>query len=241
MEKSVRLIAATQPELIDEFTSFDDYGGYERGTAEDLISYCARVSSPNNQMNYNTSGKLLTYLINHKHWSPFEMVHVVMEIKTTRDIGRQILRHRSFSFQEFSQRYAEVKIDDLEFREARLQDFKNRQNSLQTHSDKVHMDWHDLQDEVRMLAVKNYKKALELGIAKEQARVLLPEGLKPSLMYMSGTLRSWIHYCDIRRGVETQLEHRVIAEECWELLTDKFPFLREYEKMKAEKSNANKD
>jgi thymidylate synthase (FAD) len=194
--------------------------------AEDLIAYCARVSNPDNQDNFKTSDRLLRYCIDHQHWSIFEMVHVVMEIKTTRDIGRQILRHRSFSFQEFSQRYAEVDFDDFDYREARLQDTKNRQNSVITDDPEVIEKWMNLQDLVVKMAVESYKTALKLGIAKEQARALLPEGLTPSVMYMAGSLRSWIHYCELRRDKGTQKEHREIADKCWELLTHEFEFLK---------------
>lgn len=197
-------------------------------TAEELISYCARVSNPKNQSNFETSEKLLGYLIREQHWSPFEMVHVVMEIKTTRDIARQILRHRSFSFQEFSQRYAEVEFEDVDYRECRLQDTKNRQNSIETDDEKLQEDWVDLQANVAWVAVENYKRALELGIAKEQARALLPEGLTNSTLYMAGSLRSWIHYCDLRRGNGTQKEHREVADKCWAVLQREFEFLNNY-------------
>jgi thymidylate synthase (FAD) len=197
-------------------------------SAEDLISYCARVSNPSNQENYDTSGKLLKYLMANKHWSPFEMVHVVMEIETTRDIGRQILRHRSFAFQEFSQRYADP-TQNLEFetREARLQDTKNRQNSLETDSWGLKEAWKQEQDSVREAALKAYKWAISQGIAKEQARAVLPEGMTMSRMYMAGSLRSWVHYCEVRTDVSTQKEHRLIADECWDILMKEFPFLNE--------------
>lgn len=215
----VNLIALTK--WCAEEASYD-------ATAEELISYCARVSNPKNQSNFETSEKLLGYLIREQHWSPFEMVHVVMEIKTTRDIARQILRHRSFSFQEFSQRYAEVDLEDVDYRECRLQDTKNRQNSIETDDEKLQEDWVDLQANVAWVAVENYKRALELGIAKEQARALLPEGLTNSTLYMAGSLRSWIHYCDLRRGNGTQKEHREVADKCWAVLQREFEFLKNY-------------
>lgn len=195
-------------------------------TAEDLISYCARVSNPNNQHNTITADKLLKYLVKHKHWSPFEMVSLTMEINTTRDIARQILRHRSFSFQEFSQRYAAV-TEMSEPREARLQDQKNRQNSIETDDDNLKIDWARMQQTIISLANDYYKAAIQHGIAKEQARVVLPEGLTLSRMYMSGTLRSWIHYCELRMGNGTQKEHRLIANECWDVIVKEFPSLKE--------------
>ncbi len=195
-------------------------------TAEDFIAYAARVSNPANQINTETAPKLLKYLIKNKHWSPFEMVHVCLEIKTTRDIGRQILRHRSFSFQEFSQRYAEV-ASDFVYREARMQDTKNRQNSLTLDMDsKVHGTWNILQKEVQDLAKRSYAHALDAGIAKEQARALLPEGMTMSTMYMAGSLRSWIHYCELRMEKGTQKEHREIAVAAWNVITKEFPSLK---------------
>jgi thymidylate synthase (FAD) len=167
----------------------------------------------------------LKYLVRNKHWSPFEMVSITMEIETTRDIGRQILRHRSFSFQEFSQRYAAV-VDMSEPREARLQDAKNRQNSIETDDDFIKQKWDELQGLLKDQASYIYKWALDNGIAKEQARVVLPEGLTMSRMYMSGTLRSWIHYCELRTANGTQKEHREIAVKAWELIEDQFPALK---------------
>ena len=206
---------------------------------EDLIAYCARVSNPDNQDNYDTSEKLLRYLIKHKHWSPFEMASACLSIETTRDISRQILRHRSFSFQEFSQRYADP-TKELEFatRECRLQDDKNRQNSIEIENDpslqeqgnknyKVIQEWGRMQAGIRNSALEAYKKALEAGIAKEQARSLLPEGLIMTRLYMNGTLRSWMHYIDLRAGEETQKEHREIARACWKELEKVFPVLME--------------
>lgn len=222
MEESVKLIGITKP------VGFAKTG--EIQTAEDLISYCARVSNPNNQNNTLTSEKLLKYLVRNKHWSPFEMVHVVMEINTTRDIARQILRHRSFSFQEFSQRYAEVTNDSFQIREARMQDNKNRQNSVEIDhyvDEQVDLDktWRMKQQQMQHEAQLAYKWAIEKGIAKEVARSVLPEGMTMSRMYMSGSLRSWIHYCELRMGNGTQKEHRLIAEECWNVLCDQFGFL----------------
>jgi len=167
----------------------------------------------------------LKYLVKNKHWSPFEMVHVVMEIETTRDIARQILRHRSFSFQEFSQRYAAVQ-EMSEPREARMQDDKNRQNSIETDDDEIKDHWKYWQEEVLHTADLAYDWAIANGIAKEVARSVLPEGLTMSRLYMSGTLRSWIHYCELRMGNGTQKEHRLIAEECWEQIVKKFPSLK---------------
>jgi thymidylate synthase (FAD) len=195
-------------------------------SAESFIAYCARVSNPANQDNPD-SEKLLKYLVKNKHWSPFEMVHVVMEINTTRDIARQILRHRSFSFQEFSQRYAAVQEMSVP-REARWQDTKNRQNSIEIFNDEMGITdtWHDMQKALIEHAQENYEWAINNGIAKEVARSVLPEGLTMSRMYMSGTLRSWIHYCDLRMGNGTQKEHRLIATKCWEQIVNKFPSLK---------------
>ena len=180
--------------------------------AEKLLGYIARVSNPQNQDNENVEG-LLRYMVKHQHWSPFEMVSAVFEIETTRDIARQILRHRSFSFQEFSQRYADVSLlPAAQLRECRLQDTKNRQNSLTTDDQSKHGLWAQLQAKVSDVALAAYQQALEMGVAKEQARAVLPEGLTPSRMYMSGTLRSWMHYCQLRTQPETQKEHRLIAQ-----------------------------
>lgn len=181
--------------------------------AEALLGYIARVSNPQNQDNENIEG-LLQYMVKHQHWSPFEMASAVFEINTTRDIARQILRHRSFSFQEFSQRYADVSLLPLlGFRDCRLQDHKNRQNSLETEDTATQEKWESIQDSVLDVTRGAYLQALELGIAKEQARSVLPEGLTPSRLYMSGTLRSWMHYCQLRTQPETQKEHRLIAQE----------------------------
>ena len=189
--------------------------------AEDLIAHMARVSNPKGQENPENSDRLIRYLITHQHWSPFEMVNICMEIKTTRDIARQILRHRSFSFQEFSQRYAEA--TDWDLSEARLQDTKNRQNSLETDDKELARWWQEEQQSLIKAAKTSYTTALQLGIAKEVARKLLPEGLTMSTMYMNGTLRSWIHYVQLRCGPETQKEHREVAEQIKEVLNTLCP------------------
>lgn len=194
-------------------------------SAGDLIAYAARVSNPSNQMNSETAPKLLKYLATHEHWSPFEMVHVVMEINTTRDIARQILRHRSFSFQEFSQRYATVESLGFETREARLQDLKNRQNSIDVSDEELQLEWQNAQSDVIDLITEVYGWALENGIAKEQARAVLPEGLTRSRMYMSGSVRSWIHYIQLRRQEGTQKEHREIALDAQAEILKEFPSL----------------
>ena len=212
---SVKLVGVTKPML---------QGPMCEATAEEFIAYCARVSNPANQDNPD-SEKLLKYLVKHKHWSPFEMVHIVMEIETTRDIGRQILRHRSFSFQEFSQRYAEV-VEMSDPREARLQDSKNRQNSIETDSDELQNSWNLVQNEMLLAAKNYYAWAISKGIAKEVARSVLPEGLTMSRMYMSGSLRSWIHYCELRMANGTQKEHRELATQCWNIITEQFPSLK---------------
>ena len=206
----VKLIALSQPTALSECHS-----------ASELVAYTARVSNPTNQNNTKTAEKLLGYLIKENHWSPFEMVHMTIEIKTTRDIARQILRHRSFSFQEFSQRYAEQ--TNFESRECRLQDEKNRQNSIETDDKGISEWWSMEQSKVRNLASKSYKDALAKGIAKEQARALLPEGLTESTLYMAGSLRSWIHYCELRRANGTQKEHMEVADKCWSIIEGHFP------------------
>jgi thymidylate synthase (FAD) len=195
-------------------------------TMEEFVAYVARVSNPANQHSHDTAPKLVRYLATHKHWSPFEMVTITMEIETTRDIARQMLRHRSFSFQEFSQRYAVVDAAPM-FREARLQDTKNRQNSIEVDDADLRMKWDELQSIVYDEAFAAYHWAIEHGIAKEVARAVLPEGLTMSRMYMSGTLRSWLHYCQLRRGSGTQKEHMAIAEECWQLIVAKMPSIVE--------------
>jgi len=191
---------------------------------QELIAYCARVSNPSNQNNTETSTKLLHYLAKHKHWSPFEMVSACLEIETTRDIARQILRHRSFSFQEFSQRYADP-TQDLEFvtRETRLQDPKNRQNSVVSNDELLHAQWEEYQNKVIDAAKTAYSWAVTRGIAKEQARAVLPEGLTMSRMYMNGTLRSWMHYIELRSANGTQKEHMDIAKECAKVIANVFP------------------
>ena len=192
-----------------------------------LITFCARVSNPDNQDNSETAEKLLSYLIKHQHWSPFEMVNVCLEIETTRDIARQILRHRSFSFQEFSQRYADP-VKELSFvtREARLQDLTNRQNSVEVDDDLLAIEWEWAQKRVLWAVEREYAWAIKKGIAKEQARAILPEGLTMSRMYMNGTLRSWIHYIQLRTDKSTQKEHRKIALECLQRLSIIFPLIK---------------
>ena len=193
---------------------------------EDLIAFCARVSNPSNQYNTETAEKLIKYLIKHKHWSPLEMASACMEIQTTRDIARQILRHRSFSFQEFSQRYADPTKDlSFELREARLQDTVNRQNSVETDDIVLQTRWKQEQQKVVMQAQEAYTWAIENGIAKEQARAVLPEGLTQSRMYMNGTLRSWIHFIEIRSGNGTQKEHMEVARACAEAIAEIFPMV----------------
>jgi len=221
---TAKIIALTQPILSAWETQTERAIG-----AEAFIAYTARVSNPSNQNNTLTAPKLLKYLIKNKHWSPFEMVSITMDIQTTRDISHQIIRHRSFSFQEFSQRYADP-TQDMGFvtREARLQDHKNRQNSIEVEDDNLKYDWNYLQGVVGDLAVRHYKTAIEMGIAKEQARAVLPEGLTKTRLYMSGTLRSWIHYIDVRATEGTQKEHRDIAIAAREEILMHFPSLREY-------------
>jgi thymidylate synthase (FAD) len=194
---------------------------------QDLVAYCARVSNPANQNNTQTNEKLIRYLIKNNHWSPLEMVSVCLEIETTRDIARQILRHRSFSFQEFSQRYA---VADLGFecKEARLQDKKNRQNSIQTDNADLQNEWEAQQKRVADNAQTAYKWALDNGIAKEQARAVLPEGMTLSRMYMNGTLRSWVHYISLRSGNGTQKEHRDVAIACAKAIEPIFPMINEF-------------
>jgi thymidylate synthase (FAD) len=195
----------------------------------DLIAYCARVSNPSNQTNTETSDKLIKYLVKHKHWSPFEMANATLEIETTRDIARQILRHRSFTFQEFSQRYADpVKELTFETREARLQDTKNRQNSIETDDTSLQEDWNRRQELLINQAKAAYEWAIERGIAKEVARAVLPEGLTMSRMYVNGTIRSWLHYIDIRSDIATQKEHREIAMACAKAIAEIFPMITEF-------------
>ena len=193
-------------------------------TANELVAWTARVSNPSNQNNTATASKLVQYLIKNKHWSPLEMIHVSMEIKTTRDIARQILRHRSFSFQEYSQRYADP-TKDLGFvkREARLQDKTNRQNSIEADNKLLQEHWNIRQARVISESLYAYDWAIENGIAKEQARAVLPEGNTESVMIVTGTLRSWVHYCELRMDKATQKEHRIIAEQCWDIIAHHFP------------------
>ena len=190
---------------------------------ENLIAYMARVSNPENQDNKDTAPKLLKYLIDNKHWSPFEMVNVCMEIETTRDIARQMLRHRSFSFQEFSQRYAIA--SEAEFSKPRLQDWKNRQNSIEVEDKELYRYWWSLQQVVLSTSLDAYHQALDNGIAKEVARKVLPEGIMLSKLYMNGTLRSWLHYLDVRCDKTTQKEHRDVADKCKVVIESLFPSL----------------
>jgi len=210
----VNLIALSKPSAITDCH-----------TAEELVAYAARVSNPANQNNMKTAGKLLKYLIQNEHWSPLEMVHMTLEIKTTRDISRQILRHRSFSFQEFSQRYAVS--ESFVTREARLQDTKNRQNSIETEDKDLAELWNMKQCEVLLKTKEVYEWALKKGIAKEQARAVLPEGNTETTLYMAGSLRSWVHYCQLRMANGTQKEHMEVAQKCWDILVGHFPAVAE--------------
>jgi len=211
----VNLIGITKPSAYTECN-----------TANELVAWAARVSNPSNQNNTKTAPKLVQYLIKNQHWSPLEMVHVSIEIKTTRDIARQILRHRSFSFQEYSQRYADP-TQDLGFvrREARLQDAKNRQNSVELGPDENRLaeEWNVMQAQAINASQMAYNWAIQNGIAKEQARAVLPEGNTVSVMIVTGTLRSWVHYCQLRMDKATQKEHRIIAEQCWDIIAHHFP------------------
>ena len=217
----IRLVSHSKPsrEFYDEGLS----------DTQELVAYCARVSNPSNQLNAGTSEKLIKYLIKHQHWSPLEMVSACLEIETTRDIARQILRHRSFSFQEFSQRYADP-TKDLSFvcRDARLQDPTNRQNSIETDDKLLQRRWEEKQRHVIEVAKDTYSWAIEHGIAKEQARVVLPEGLTVSRLYMNGTLRSWIHYIQVRSANGTQKEHMEIAKTCAHVIAEIFPLTTEF-------------
>ena len=213
---NVKLLSYSQPT-----GEFKDAGIAD---AQELIAYCARVSNPSNQFNTETSEKLIRYLVKHQHWSPLEMVSACIEITTTRDIARQILRHRSFSFQEFSQRYADP-TKDLSFvlREARLQDPKNRQNSIETDDERLQREWEIRQNNVITEARLAYEWAISKGIAKEQARAVLPEGLTESRLYMNGTLRSWVHFIELRSANGTQLEHQEVARACAKVIAEIFP------------------
>jgi len=222
---NVKLVSYSQPN--------PELGEQADSSIQDLVAFCARVSNPSNQLNKETNEKLLGYLSKHKHWSPFEMVSACLEIETTRDIARQILRHRSFSFQEFSQRYAnpDQEFDEMFVRrEARLQDEKNRQNSIEVEDKELEREWYRIQGRVMWMAEREYKRAIKLGIAKEQARALLPEGLTTSRLYMNGTIRSWIHYIELRSGNGTQKEHMEVARECACAIAAIFPGIAEYVK-----------
>jgi thymidylate synthase (FAD) len=215
----VRLVSYSQP--AEDFAKSVEV----LPNAQDLVAYCARVSNPSNQMNTETSERLLKYLIKHKHWSPFEMVSACLEIETTRDIAHQIVRHRSFAFQEFSQRYADPAEfgDQFVIREARLQDDKNRQNSIETDDTELEAHWIHKQQEVIAAAKAAYEWAIENGIAKEQARVVLPEGNTKTRLYMNGSLRSWVHYIELRGANGTQKEHMEIAHACAKVVAEIFP------------------
>ena len=217
----VELISYSQPDV------------YFVENMTELVAFCARVSNPSNQSNKETSEKLIRYLIKNQHWSPLEMVSMCLEIETTRDIARQMLRHRSFSFQEFSQRYADPTKDlDFVIREARLQDEKNRQNSIETDNEYLKERWEEEQLKVILAAKQAYKWAVENGIAKEQARAVLPEGNTVSRLYMNGTLRSWIHYIQLRSGNGTQKEHIEVAKKCAEVIAKVFPMANEFVEQK---------
>ena len=238
----VRLISYSKPSYDLKFhTPEYKEEGWEPQPIQDLIAFCARVSNPDNQLNTATSAKLIKYLVKNKHWSPLEMVNMCMEIETTRDIARQILRHRSFSFQEFSQRYADP-TKDLEFttREARLQDPKNRQNSVEVQDVMLQHSWEAWQLHVIEVAKTAYEWAIENGLAKEQARAILPEGLTLSRLYMNGTLRSWVHYIDLRSAHGTQKEHSEIAIACAEVISKIFPLMNDLKTsyLSGEKNNA---
>lgn len=222
----VKLVGWTQPHKLHSGET--GFGGLDN--VQDLIAYCARVSNPQNQFNTKTTSKLLGYLIKHKHWSPFEMCSATMEIETTRDIARQLLRHRSFSFQEFSQRYADIRdLDDsIVIRKARLQDSKNRQNSVITDDMTLHSAWEVHQRSVWQRAMDAYKWAIENGIAKEQARVVLPEGNTSSRLYVNGTIRSWIHYIELRSDNGTQKEHMDLAVACAQAISNIFPLVDDF-------------
>jgi thymidylate synthase (FAD) len=218
---NVKLVSYSQPS--------EEFKAEGLNDAQELIAFCARVSNPSNQMNKETSEKLIKYLIKHAHWSPLEMVSACLEIDTTRDIAHQIVRHRSFSFQEFSQRYAnpEDMGDMFELSEARLQDEKNRQNSIETDDVELAREWDRHQRRVLWMAKEVYDWALKKGIAKEQARKVLPEGLTKTRLYMNGTLRSWVHYIELRGANGTQKEHMEIAHACAKVIAEIFPLAKE--------------
>jgi len=217
----VKLISYSKPsdELLND--------GIEN--VQDLIAFCARVSNPSNQLNTETADRLINYLVKHKHWSPLEMTSACLEVETTRDIARQFLRHRSFSFQEFSQRYADPTQDlEFEIREARLQDTKNRQNSIEVEDPQLARWWFDEQRRLLCMIKQSYAEAIKKGIAKEQARAILPEGNTVSRMYVNGTLRSWVHYCELRSANGTQKEHMEIARACAKVIAEIFPLIEQY-------------
>ena len=214
----VKLLSYSQPT--------EDFANQGIDNAQELIAYCARVSNPSNQFNTETSDKLIRYLVKHQHWSPLEMVSACLEITTTRDIARQILRHRSFSFQEFSQRYADPTKDlDFVLREARLQDTKNRQNSVETDDSELTAWWDAKQKFIIETVKQTYAEAIEKGIAKEQARAILPEGNTVSRLYMNGTLRSWVHFIELRSANGTQKEHQEVAKACAQVIAQVFPMV----------------
>lgn len=234
----VSLISCSQPQEGCYFVH-DDGTKESPENLEELIAFCARISNPSNQHRHDTSGRLIKYLIKHKHWSPFEQVNACLEIRTTRDIARQILRHHSmivddnvpplrFVFQEFSQRYAKVCDQHFVVRDARLQDAKNRQNSIETDNRELDDEWRKRQDEVIQLALKNYTWALDQGIAREQARAVLPEGNTLTMIYVNGNLRSWIHYIEARTSPDTQKEHREIAVMCAKAIAPKMPVIMDF-------------
>ena len=223
----VRLISSSK--LSDLFCDFKDEF-LILNDLQEIVAFCARVSNPSNQMNSETSEKLIRYLIKHGHWSPLEMVNICLEIETTRDIAHQIVRHRSFAFQEFSQRYArpDEMGDQYVNREARLQDTKNRQNSVETDNLDLSEEWKQKQQTVMEQSKKVYDLAIENGIAKEQARAVLPEGNTKTRLYMNGSLRSWVHYIELRSGHGTQKEHMEIARECAKTIEPLFPMISEF-------------
>ena len=217
----IKLVSYSKPSINFESEGLEN--------VQDLIAFCARVSNPSNQMNTETSEKLIKYLIKHAHWSPLEMVSACLEIKTTRDIAHQIVRHRSFAFQEFSQRYADPNDQDelFEYSEARLQDTKNRQNSIDVDDSKLQQEWEWAQRRIAVLAKKEYDWAIKKGIAKELARKVLPEGLTKTTLYMNGSLRSWIHYIELRGANGTQKEHMEIARACGDVIAEIFPLAKD--------------
>jgi thymidylate synthase (FAD) len=218
---NVRLVSYSQPT-----DRFKDMGISD---AQELIAYCARVSNPANQLNTETSERLIRYLVKHQHWSPLEMVSACCEITTTRDIARQILRHRSFSFQEFSQRYADPTQElDFVLREARLQDTSNRQNSIEVKDNLLQIEWERTQKRVLFAVRDAYAWAIKNGIAKEQARAVLPEGMTVSRLYMNGTLRSWVHFIELRSGHGTQREHQQVALACAKVISEIFPMAKDF-------------